>query len=220
MCVCRVLRLPWRVPAVAWAELSVLLLCVRDGRALFFGLSSPPFPPFSPFFFAFLTHWVIRLLFHFVFIHFQFKKRKRNFGEKNRNIEFLKFATAKQKQKSEPSVHASVYLCVCQCVWNRRRKKKKNWIENQIFGLFSFSFWLRLSNSHDDKKFDFFNRLRRNSLGKTFWFLFLLTGSSLFAVRSWVWTNQQRKNKTKKDKLLVCSFCLCVPSTWPSSLKI
>lgn len=43
MCVCRVLRLPWRVPAVAWAELSVLLLCVRDGRALF--LVSPlPFP--------------------------------------------------------------------------------------------------------------------------------------------------------------------------------
>jgi hypothetical protein len=47
--VCRVLRLPWRVPAVAWAELSVLLLCVRDGRALF--LVSPLLSPFPLFFF-------------------------------------------------------------------------------------------------------------------------------------------------------------------------
>lgn len=49
VCVCRVLRLPWRVPAVAWAELSVLLLCVRDGRALF--LVSPLLSPFPLFFF-------------------------------------------------------------------------------------------------------------------------------------------------------------------------
>lgn len=102
---CRVLRLPWRVPAVAWAELSVLLLCVRDGRALF--LVSPLLSPFPLFFFK-----------PFSVEFFRFSGRSKENWRENFSKVFLRFFEFRAKFDFREKL-----------IFLRRRVDKIKWIE-------------------------------------------------------------------------------------------
>ena len=127
---------------------------------------------------------------------------------KNTKIEFeiCKGKKKKTNKKSEPSVQCTrLCICVCQCVRNGR-----NWIENQ-FLVFFFNFCC-------DKIHTTTRNLILNRTRKTFWFLFLLTGSSfcLRCVRECGPTNNEIKKKTN---FWCVRFVCAVFSTWPSLKK-